>query len=133
MLHDHDVVLVCRSGRRAGQAQEALHRVGLGSSQVLTGGIVDWEATGGDVNRGRQGWELERQVRLAAGALVVTGIAASTVVPRAKWLSGLVGSGLVFAAVTNTCAMGMALARMPWNQRGAGAGGSALDQLTAKR
>ena len=89
MLHDHDVVLVCRSGRRAGQAQEALHRVGLGSSQVLTGGIVDWEATGGDVNRGRQGWELERQVRLAAGALVVTGIAASTVVPRAKWLAGL--------------------------------------------
>ena len=129
----HDVVLVCRSGRRAGQAQEALHRVGLGSSQVLTGGIVDWEAAGGDVNRGRQGWELERQVRLAAGALVVIGIAASTVVPRAKWLAGLVGSGLVFAAVTNTCAMGMALARMPWNQRGAGAGGSALDQLTAKR
>ena len=133
VLHDHDVVLVCRSGRRAGQAQEALHRVGLGRSAVLTGGIVDWEATGGDVSRGRQGWELERQVRLAAGALVVTGIAASTVVPRAKWLAGLVGSGLVFAAVTNTCAMGMALARMPWNQRGAGAGGSALDQLTAKR
>jgi hypothetical protein len=64
---------------------------------------------------------------------VVTGIAASTVVPRATWLAGLVGSGLVFAAVTNTCAMGMALAKMPWNQRGAGSSGSALDQLTAKR
>jgi hypothetical protein len=35
--------------------------------------------------------------------------------------------------VTNTCAMGMALAKMPWNQRGAGSSGSALDQLTAKR
>jgi rhodanese-related sulfurtransferase len=133
VLHDHDVVLVCRSGRRAVRAQEALHRVGLGSSQVLAGGIVDWEATGGDVDRGRQGWELERQVRLVAGALVVTGIAASTVVPRARWLAGLVGSGLVFAAVTNTCAMGMALAKMPWNKRGARATGSALDQLTAKR
>jgi rhodanese-related sulfurtransferase len=132
-LQDHDVVLVCRSGQRAGQAQEALNRVGLGSSRVLSGGIVDWEATGGDVNRGRQAWELERQVRLAAGSLVVTGIAASTVAPRAKWLSAFVGGGLVFAAASNTCAMGMALAKMPWNKRGARATGSALDQLTAKR
>ena len=132
-LQDHDVVLVCRSGQRAGQAQEALHRVGLGSSRVLSGGIVDWEAAGGDVNRGRQAWELERQVRLAAGSLVVTGIAASTLAPRAKWLSAFVGSGLVVAAVTNTCAMGMALAKMPWNQRGARATGSALDQLTRKQ
>jgi rhodanese-related sulfurtransferase len=129
----HDVVLVCRSGQRAGQAQEALHRAGLGTSRVLSGGIVDWEATGGDLNRGRQAWELERQVRLAAGSLVVTGIAASAVAPRAKWLSAFVGGGLVFAAVTNTCAMGMALARMPWNKRGARATGSALDQLTRKR
>jgi rhodanese-related sulfurtransferase len=133
VLHDHDVVLVCRSGQRAGQAQEALHQAGLGRSRVLTGGIVDWEATGGDLNRGRQAWELERQVRMAAGALVVTGIAASTVAPRAKWLSAFVGSGLVFAAATNTCAMGMALAKMPWNQRGARATGSALDQLTRTR
>ena len=64
---------------------------------------------------------------------MVSWLPASTVVPRAKWLAGLVGGGLVFAAVTNTCAMGMALAKMPWNQRGAGAGGSVLDQLTAKR
>ena len=64
VLHDHDVVLVCRSGRRAGQAQRALHQVGLVRSVVLSGGIVDWEAAGGDVDRGRQAWELERQVRL---------------------------------------------------------------------
>ena len=133
VLHDHDVVLVCRSGRRAGQAQEALHQVGLGGTQVLTGGIVDWEASGGDVNRGRQAWELERQVRLAAGSLVITGIAASALAPRAKWASAFVGGGLVFAAVTDTCAMGMALAKMPWNRRGARATGSALDQLTRKR
>ncbi|MGY2002699.1 rhodanese-like domain-containing protein [Blastococcus sp. SYSU DS1024] len=129
----HDVVLVCRSGQRAGQAQEALHRAGLGSSRVLSGGIVDWEAAGGDLNRGRQAWELERQVRLAAGSLVLSGIAASTVAPRAKWLSAVVGGGLVIAAVSNTCAMGMALAKMPWNKRGARSTGSALDQLTATR
>jgi rhodanese-related sulfurtransferase len=129
----HDVVLVCRSGVRAGQAQEVLHRAGLGASTVLRGGILDREATGGNLNRGKPAWELERQVRLAAGTLVVAGIATSVVAPRAKWLSGLVGGGLVFAAVSNTCAMGMALARMPWNKRGARATGSALDQLTARR
>jgi rhodanese-related sulfurtransferase len=129
----HDVVLVCRSGARAGQAQEALQAAGLSSPAVLSGGIVDWERTGGAVNRGRQSWELERQVRLAAGSLVVAGLLSSTVAPRAKWLSGFVGGGLVFAAVSDTCAMGMALAKMPWNKRGARATGSALDQLTAKR
>jgi rhodanese-related sulfurtransferase len=129
----HDVVLVCRSGARAGQAQEAMEAAGLMSPTVLSGGIVDWEKTGGAVNRGRQSWELERQVRLAAGSLVVAGILGSTVAPKAKWLSGFVGGGLVFAAVSNTCAMGMALARMPWNKRGARPTGSALDQLTRER
>jgi rhodanese-related sulfurtransferase len=129
----HDVVLVCRSGARAGQAQQALQAAGLTSPTVLSGGILDWEKTGGAVNPGRQSWELERQVRLVAGSLVVAGIVGSTVAPKAKWLSGFVGGGLVFAAVSNTCAMGMALAKMPWNRRGARATGSALDQLTAKR
>lgn len=132
-LDDHDVVLVCRSGDRAGRAQEALHRAGLGVSAVLRGGIADWEATGGELNRGRQTWELERQVRAAAGALVVSGIAASTVAPRAKWLAAAVGGGLVVAAASNTCAMGTALARMPWNRRGARPTGPALDRLTGRR
>ncbi|RFU21735.1 rhodanese-like domain-containing protein [Geodermatophilus marinus] len=126
----HDVVLVCRSGRRAGQAHDVL---GLPNSTVLSGGLTGWEATGGAVDRGRQAWELERQVRLAAGSLVLAGILGSTVAPRATWLSGLVGGGLVFAAVSNTCAMGAALARMPWNKRGARPTGSALDRLTRER
>jgi rhodanese-related sulfurtransferase len=129
----HDVVLVCRSGARAGQAQAVLQGGGLTATTVLSGGIVDWERTGGPVDRGRQVWELERQVRLVAGSLVVAGILGSTVAPKAKWLSGVVGGGLVFAAVSNTCAMGMALARMPWNRRGARSTGSALDQLTSRR
>jgi rhodanese-related sulfurtransferase len=123
----HDVVLVCRSGTRAGQAHQAL---GLG--RVLSGGLADWERTGGPVNRGRQAWDLERQVRLAAGSLVVTGVLVSAVVPRAKWLAGLVGGGLALAALTDTCALGTALAGMPWNRRGARANGSTLDRVMGK-
>ena len=132
-LHDCDVVLVCRSGQRAGQAQQALQAAGLTSPAVLSGGITDWEKTGGPVNRGRRMWDLERQVRFAAGSLVLTGIAASTVAPRTKWLSAFVGGGLVFAAVSNTCAMGMALATMPWNRRGTPSAVCPVDQLSRKR
>ena len=37
--------------------------------------------------------------------------------PRATWFSGVVGAGLVFAAVSNTYAMGQLLSALPHNQR----------------
>jgi rhodanese-related sulfurtransferase len=116
---DDEVVLVCRSGARAGQAEQALAGVGLPGLRVLEGGMTAWEASGAPVNRGRPTWELERQVRLVAGGLVASGVAGSALAPRLKWLAGAVGTGLVVAAVTDTCAMGAALSRLPWN-RGAG-------------
>ena len=78
--------------------------------------MTAWEASGAPVNRGRQTWELERQVRLVAGGLVASSVAGSTLAPRMKWLAGAVGTGLVVAALTNTCAMGAALSRLPWNR-----------------
>lgn len=111
-----DSVLVCRSGARAGQAAVALVGAGVTGAEVLDGGILAWEQSGGPVERGHQRWELERQVRLVAGSLVLGGVLASTVVPKAKWLSGAVGGGLIFAAVSNTCAMGAALSRLPYNR-----------------
>lgn len=116
---DEDIVLVCRSGARAAQAEEALGQVGLPGVRVLDGGIVSWEQAGAPVNRGRQTWDLERQVRLVAGSIVAASVAGSTVKPRLKWLGGAIGAGLTFAAVSNTCGMAIALSKMPWN-RGAG-------------
>jgi rhodanese-related sulfurtransferase len=116
---DEDVVLVCRSGARAEQAEKALSEVGLPGLRVLDGGMVAWESADAPVNRGRQTWELERQVRLVAGGLVLSSILGSTVVPELKWVAGFVGGGLTFAALSNTCAMGMLLAKMPWNKKGA--------------
>jgi rhodanese-related sulfurtransferase len=113
---DEDVVLVCRSGARAAQAEEALAGVGLPGLRVLDGGMVAWESAGAPVNRGRQTWELERQVRLVAGGIVAAGVLGSVKVPALKWVAGAIGAGLTGAALTNTCAMGMALSRMPWNR-----------------
>lgn len=60
---------------------------------------------------------LERQVRIAAGLLVVLGTALGYFVhPYLLGLPAFVGAGLVFAGITDTCGMGMLLAKMPWNQ-----------------
>lgn len=116
---DEDVVLVCRSGNRAVQAEKALAEVGLPGLRVLDGGMAGWEASGAPVRRGRQTWQLERQVRLVAGAIVATSVIGSALFPPLKWVAAGIGSGLVFAAVSDTCAMGMLLAKMPWNRRAA--------------
>ena len=60
---------------------------------------------------------LERQVRIAAGALVLLGTLAGVFIhPAGYWLAGFIGAGLAYAGVTNFCGMSMLLARMPWNQ-----------------
>ncbi|WP_228389545.1 rhodanese-like domain-containing protein [Cumulibacter manganitolerans] len=111
------VVLVCQSGVRAEQARQRMNSVGLETAYVLTGGVPGFAAAGGDVVHGRKRWDLERQVRLAAGALVVAGLAAGRLVsPRLRLLAGTVGAGLTFSAATNTCAMGRVLSTMPWNK-----------------
>lgn len=113
---DDDVVLVCRSGQRAAQAEETLRRAGLSNVHILDGGITAWQAGGLPVNRGAQKWDLERQVRLVAGLIVALSVLASLVVPGAQWVAFAIGAGLTFAAISNTCAMGMLLARLPYNR-----------------
>ena len=113
---DDEVVLVCRSGQRAAQAEETLRQAGLANVHVLEGGMNAWEANGFSVNRGTQRWDLERQVRLVAGSIVALSILASIVVPGLKWVAFAIGAGLTVTAITNTCLMGMMLARLPYNR-----------------
>jgi rhodanese-related sulfurtransferase len=113
---EQDVVLICRSGARAGQAETLLAGTGLANLHVLDGGITAWQNAGAPVNPGPARWDLERQVRLVAGSLVLTGILASIVAPRAKWLSAAIGAGLTTAGLTNSCAMGNLLSRLPYNR-----------------
>lgn len=111
------VVLVCQSGARARRAEEALKGAGMPNLHVLEGGVSGWVAAGMPVRRGAARVSLERQVRMAAGALAATGgVLALLVDPLFALLPAFVGSGLVFAGVTDTCAMGMLLARLPYNR-----------------
>lgn len=110
------VVLVCASGNRAAQAEQRLAQAGMTNVKVLAGGIAEWQAQGAPVRRGRNRWGLERQVRLVAGSLVLAAVVASIRVPPLRYVAGLVGAGLTFSAVTNTCGMAMVLAKLPYNR-----------------
>lgn len=112
------IVLVCQSGQRAGQALGLLDAVGLSGAAILDGGIAG--ARDGEIElvRGAGPWAMDRQVRMAAGSLVLTGLIAGRLLsPRARLLSSAIASGLVYSATSNTCGLVAVLARMPWNTR----------------
>lgn len=112
------VYLMCRSGNRAKQAAEKLIKRGFSDVHVVEGGMQAWSQAGFPTIKGASKvWSLERQVRFAAGSLVVVGVVLSLLIhPYLIALSAFVGAGLVFAAVTDTCGMAMMLAKMPWNK-----------------
>lgn len=114
------IYVLCKSGGRAKKAAEQLSAKTDRPIAVVVGGTDACEALGVPVNRGEKDvMSLERQVRIVAGALVVIGVAGSFLVhPGFIGLSAFVGAGLMFAGITDTCAMGMMLARMPWNKVG---------------
>jgi rhodanese-related sulfurtransferase len=115
---DKPVYILCQSGGRAKQAAVKLEQSGFEKCCVVEGGTSAWAAAGLPVNRGSSRViSLERQVRIAVGVLVFSGVLLSQFVnPAFIWLSGFVGAGLIFAGATDWCGMGMLIARMPWNQ-----------------
>jgi rhodanese-related sulfurtransferase len=114
---DEPLYLICRSGSRGRQACEKFLAAGFTHVVNVEGGTLAWAEGGLPVVRGQKAISLERQVRIAAGLLVLLGVLLGWLVhPAFVGLAAFVGAGLVFAGITDTCGMGMLLARMPWNQ-----------------
>ncbi len=114
---DEPLYLICRSGSRGRQACEKFLAAGHTNVVNVEGGTLACAEAGLPVVRGKKVISLERQVRIAAGSLVLLGVLLGWLVhPVLLGLSVFVGAGLVFAGVTDTCGMGILLARMPWNQ-----------------
>jgi rhodanese-related sulfurtransferase len=113
------VVVICQSGKRGAQARGELHRLGWTNVANLAGGMGAWTEAGLPVEKdARAPWALERQVRVAAGTLVLLGMILGFFVHAGFFgLSAFVGAGLIFAGVTDWCGMGLLLARAPWNRR----------------
>lgn len=113
------LVLHCQSGRRSAQAAQKLFADGFHQVTHLEGGLNSWKQAGYPVEKSENApISIMRQVQIVAGSLVVIGtLLGAFISPWFLILSGFIGSGLVFAGVTDTCALGMLLAKMPWNQR----------------
>ncbi len=117
LTEDNEAYLICQSGARARKAAQRLSGSGL-NLFIVDGGINAWTASGYPVLRGTQTvWSMERQVRLCAGLLVLTGLALGCSV-NITWLglSAFVAIGMIISAITNSCAMATLLQSMPWNR-----------------
>jgi rhodanese-related sulfurtransferase len=112
------VVLVCRGGNRARQAEQVLRGSGMSRLHVLEGGVTAWQAAGYALRQtGRERWALDRQVRLVAGLIVLTGVLLSMLVaPQFIWLAAFMGAGLTFSAVADWCGLALLLTRLPYNR-----------------
>jgi len=110
------VVMICGAGTRAAIAAGWLE--GRQPVSALQGGTAAWRRAGLPlVACAPSRWALERQVRLAAGVIVLAGTLLSVMVnPKWVYLAMFVGAGLTFAGATNICGMAVVLARMPWNR-----------------
>lgn len=125
---DAGVYILCRSGKRAAQAAEKFIHEGYHSVYVVEGGLLACEecghdmkghaATGGTPKTNlKRPLPLERQVRIAAGLITAIGaLLALTLSPLFSLIPLFVGSGLVFAGITDRCGMALILTKAPWNK-----------------
>lgn len=113
------LVLYCQTSNRSRQAAQKLFTTGWQEISHLQGGLNAWKQLGypTEINKNAP-ISIMRQVQIVAGSLVVTGtLLGALISPWFLILSGFVGAGLVFAGATNTCAMAMLLAKLPYNQQ----------------
>ena len=115
---EQKVYLLCQKGLRAQKAASLFEKQGLTGSIVVEGGVSAWVDAGFKVKKGNSKIiSLERQVRIAAGSLVLIGALLGYFVhPGFIWLSAFVGAGLINAGITDWCGMGLLIARLPWNR-----------------
>jgi len=115
---DGSVAFMCRSGMRTDSNCAKLSSLVAGDAFVLEGGLEGWKKQGLGVARDDKApLELNRQVQIAAGGLVLVGVGLSILVhPGFVGIAGFVGAGLVFAGSSGWCGMAHVLRIMPWNR-----------------
>lgn len=109
--------VICQMGGRGKQACDAFQKKGFTNVFNVEGGTKACEQTDLPIVHGKKAISIERQVRIVAGSIVLIGVILGFAVhPYFFGLSGFIGAGLLFAGISDTCGMGMMLAKMPWNK-----------------
>jgi rhodanese-related sulfurtransferase len=112
------VIFHCQSGRRTCDNASQLFGCGAAEAYLLEGGLSGWKKAGFPTNLDRsQPIEMQRQVQIAAGVLVVSGLLLSWLAsPLFLTVPAFVGAGLIFAGISGWCGMARLLGLMPWNR-----------------
>jgi len=115
---DQTLYLMCSCGNRSGKGCEEMEEMGYHNVISIEGGIIEMKRLGMKIiEEEHHVMSIERQVRITAGSLVLIGLILGFLVhPGYFAISAFIGMGLVFAGITNTCGLGLLLARMPWNK-----------------
>ena len=117
---EETIVFHCQAGSRTqNNASRLAQAAAPAQAKLLAGGIQAWKAAGLPVKEDKsQPLPLMRQVQIAAGALILLGVALGYAFSSVFFLlSAFVGAGLTFAGITGFCGMARLLALMPWNRR----------------
>jgi len=115
---DEPLYIICQGGGRSSKAIEKLEAEGIQNLFNVEGGTNAWIAAKLATEKGSGVISLERQVRIAAGALIFFGVVMGHFIhPGFYLIPGFVGVGLIFAGISDWCGMGLLMARMPWNQK----------------
>lgn len=113
-----ETIFTCRTGMRTDANCNRLAASIPGEAYVLEGGLDAWASAGLAVEENRKArLEMMRQVQIAAGLIVLVGVALGMWVnPAFYGLAAFVGAGLTFAGATGFCSMSKILVLMPWNR-----------------
>jgi rhodanese-related sulfurtransferase len=115
---DDACIVLCRTGNRSAMAADMLLQSGIKDVRVLDGGMTRWQKERLPVEKGVGGVSLERQVRIAAGTIVLTGLALALLVhPAFLIITAFIGCGLIYSGATDNCMMGMLLMKLPYNRK----------------
>jgi len=120
LTHDATAVIFhCNSGNRTLMNSKVLESCASCEVYILEGGITGWKKAGLPVVKdASQPLELQRQVQIGAGSLVLLGVILGSFISPAWYvLSGFVGVGLIMAGVTGFCGLARILMKMPWNKK----------------
>ncbi len=114
---ERPIVLMCRTQNRIKLVYDQFQQSEMPHCHLLEGGITAWKAAGHPIVQGQRAISLEGQVRMVAGALIVLGtILGVTVTSWFLLIPAGVGAGLFQAGYTDSCLMGMILAKLPFNR-----------------
>lgn len=109
--------VICQIGKRSMGVCRQFIDAGYDNVVNVEGGTQAWLQAGLPVVRGERKVSIERQVRTVAGALMLVSIGLGLAVHTGFLAIGaFLGAGLLYSGVSGSCAMGMILAKAPWNR-----------------